>query len=89
LPLIGQARAFARDPLAFLVGVADKYGDISTFRLGRMEIFFVRHPDLVKEVLITQRANFTMTSLDGLPRRVHDVRALSQLVVLRLALRRG
>jgi cytochrome P450 len=63
LPFIGQARAFARDPLAFLAGVADTYGDISTFRLGRMEVFFVRHPDLVREVLLTQRANFTMTSL--------------------------
>jgi cytochrome P450 len=43
--------------------VAEKYGDISTFRLGRMEVFFVRHPDLVREVLLAQRANFTMTSL--------------------------
>ena len=43
--------------------MAEKYGDISTFRLGRRDVFFVRHPDLVREVLLTQRASFTMTSL--------------------------
>jgi cytochrome P450 len=63
LPLIGAARSFARDPLAFLTGVADKYGDIANFRLGGIDVFFVRHPDYVREVLITQRASFTMTSL--------------------------
>jgi cytochrome P450 len=63
LPLIGAARSFARDPLAFLTGVAERYGDISNFRLGRIDVFFVRHPDLVREVLITKRASFTMTSL--------------------------
>ena len=63
LPLIGEARNFARDPLAFLTGVADRYGDISNFRLGSLDVFFVRHPDYVREVLITQRASFTMTSL--------------------------
>lgn len=63
LPLIGEARNFARDPLAFLTGVAEQYGDISSFRLGGLDVFFVRHPDYVREVLITQRASFTMTSL--------------------------
>ena len=63
LPLIGEARSFARDPLAFLTGVAETYGDIANFRLGGIDVYFVRHPDLVREVLITQRASFTMTSL--------------------------
>jgi cytochrome P450 len=63
LPLIGEARSFARDPLAFLSGAADRYGDIVNFRLGRLDVYFVRHPDYVREVLITQRASFTMTSL--------------------------
>ena len=63
LPLIGEARSFARDPLAFLTGVADRYGDIANFRLGGLDVYFVRHPDYVREVLITQRASFTMTAL--------------------------
>lgn len=63
LPLIGSARSFTRDPLAFLTDVADKYGDIANFRLGLLDVYFVRHPDLVREVLITKRASFTMTAL--------------------------
>jgi len=63
LPLIGAARSFGRDPLAFLTGVAAQYGDIANFRLGGLDVYFVRHPDYVREVLITQRASFTMTAL--------------------------
>jgi cytochrome P450 len=58
-----MAPAFARDPLAFLGGVAERYGDISNFRLGNIDVFFVRHPDLVREVLITQRTSFTLSPL--------------------------
>ena len=63
LSLIGEARHFTRSPLAFLTEVAEKYGDISNFRLGRIDVYFVRHPDMVREVLITKRASFTMTAL--------------------------
>jgi cytochrome P450 len=63
LPLIGVARDFTRDPLGFLTGVAERFGDITSFRLGRMDVFFLRHPDYIREVLITQRANFTMSPL--------------------------
>ena len=63
LPLIGEARRFARDPLAFLTGISRQYGDIANFRLGRLDVFFVRHPDYVREVLIAQRASFTTSPL--------------------------
>ena len=63
LPLIGEARSFARDPLAFLTGVAEQYGDIASFRLGGFDVYFLRHPDYIREVLITQRASFTMSPL--------------------------
>ncbi len=63
LPLIGSARSFSRDPLAFLTSIAGRYGDIVNFRLGRMDVYFLRHPDLIREVLITQRASFTMSPL--------------------------
>lgn len=63
LPFIGEARRFMRDPLGFLAGVADTYGDIANFRLGAVDVFFVRHPDYVREVLIAQRASFTMSPL--------------------------
>src|SRR5215210_5038903 len=43
--------ASRRDPLNFLAGVAREYGDISSFRVGLERIFFLNHPDYVKEVL--------------------------------------
>lgn len=63
LPIIGAAHSFSRDPLAFLTGVAEQYGDIASFRLGRINVIFLRHPDYIREVLITQRASFTMSPL--------------------------
>lgn len=63
LPIIGAARSFARDPLSFLTGIAEQYGDIANFRLGSINVFLVRHPDYVREVLITQRTSFTMSPL--------------------------
>mgnify|MGYP001585610517 CR=1 FL=1 len=43
--------------------MAERYGDIANFRLGSVDVFFVRHPDYIREVLITQRASFTMSPL--------------------------
>ena len=63
LPVIGAARSFARDPLAFLTGVAEQYGDIASFRLGGIDVIFLRHPDYIREVLITHRTSFTMSPL--------------------------
>jgi cytochrome P450 len=63
LPYIGQAWNFTRDPLGFLSGVALRYGDISCFTLGGVQAFFVRHPDYIREVLITQRGSFTLSPL--------------------------
>lgn len=62
-PYIGQAWNFTRDPLGFLTGVAQRYGDISCFTLGGVQAFFVRHPDYIREVLITQRGSFTLSPL--------------------------
>ena len=62
-PLVGQALNFARDPIAFLEHTSRTYGDIAFFRLGSVNVYFVSHPDLVKEVLITQRTSFTLSPL--------------------------
>jgi cytochrome P450 len=63
LPYVGQAWNFTRDPLGFLSGVAQRYGDISCFTLGGVQAYFVRHPDYIREVLITQRGSFTLSPL--------------------------
>ena len=63
LPLLGSSLSFARDPIAFLERTARTYGDIAYFRLGSVNVFFVSHPDLVREVLVTQRSSFTLSPL--------------------------
>jgi cytochrome P450 len=63
VPLLGSSLGFVRDPIAFLERTARTYGDIAYFRLGSVNVFFASHPDLVKEVLITQRQNFTLSPL--------------------------
>lgn len=35
-----------------------QYGDISVFRIGPQQGFFLNHPDLIKDVLVTNHANF-------------------------------
>ncbi len=36
-----------------------EYGDLPYFRLGPYHAYLVNHPDLIREVLVTQQANFT------------------------------
>jgi cytochrome P450 len=49
---------YSRDPLGFLLELARDYGDAAAFRIGPQRIFFMNHPDLIKEVLVTQGHNF-------------------------------
>lgn len=63
LPPLGQAWNFASNPLGFLSGVARRYGDIAFFKLGAVNVYFVSHPDYVREMLITQRARFEISTM--------------------------
>ena len=38
--------------------MAEQYPDLCYFRLGNQDLYFVNHPDLIKEVLVNQQANF-------------------------------
>ncbi len=53
--------AMRRDPLAFFSKLAREQGDFVRFRLGEHEhdLFFLNHPDLIREVLVTQDRHFT------------------------------
>jgi Cytochrome P450 len=44
--------------LLFFQSLAKRHGDISRFRIGPQETFFLNHPDLIKDVLVTNHANF-------------------------------
>ncbi len=46
-------------PLDFIVEMAARYGDLVHFRSRRNPIFFVNHPDLVREVLVSRAQDFT------------------------------
>ena len=42
----------------FFQNLAQQYGDISYFKLGPQEAFFLNHPDFIKDVLVTNSQNF-------------------------------
>ncbi|HYO92758.1 MAG TPA: cytochrome P450, partial [Pyrinomonadaceae bacterium] len=49
---------FRRDPLNYLQSMARQYGDIVFFKIGPQEVFFLNHPDYVKDVLVTHNQKF-------------------------------
>jgi cytochrome P450 len=52
--------AFRRDPLGFLLRTARDYpGDVVRFRQGPRDVYLVKHPDLVKDVLVTRQHDFS------------------------------
>jgi cytochrome P450 len=57
-PLSGLLAYRRHGPLPFFQGLAEQYGDISHFKLGLQEAFFINHPDYIKYVLVTNHQNF-------------------------------
>ena len=47
-----------RDPLAFFTNLARTYGDISHVHLASEHLFLLNHPQLVKDVLVTNQKSF-------------------------------
>ena len=47
-----------RDPLGLFHAMAREYGDITYFSLGSEKVYFINHPDLIREVLVVQQKNF-------------------------------
>ncbi|HVQ39262.1 MAG TPA: cytochrome P450 [Pyrinomonadaceae bacterium] len=56
-PLSGLL-AYRRGPLPFFQSLAQRYGDISHFRLGPQQAFFFNHPDYIKDILVTNHQHF-------------------------------
>ena len=57
--MLGTLIMPGRDPLAIFTRFAHDYGDVTFFRIGGERVFFVNHPDLVKQVLVVEHAKFT------------------------------
>lgn len=51
-------RVMQRDPIPFFNGLARQYGDAVSFRIGPQVLVFLNHPDLVRELLVTQHRSF-------------------------------
>jgi cytochrome P450 len=59
-PLLGHMLPFRRDPPGFLLGLAREYpGELVRFRQGTRDVYLVKHPDLIKEVLVTRQHDFS------------------------------
>jgi cytochrome P450 len=48
---------FRRNPLEFVAENARRYGDVVSFQLGRRLAYQVNHPDLVRELLVTNSSD--------------------------------
>src|SRR5688572_25365656 len=50
--------ALRRDPIKFLTGLADRYGDLVGFKLGPQPVVLVNNPDYIRDILVTNNRNF-------------------------------
>jgi len=58
VPFLGSLFAFRRDPVGFLVETGERYGDVVRYVLGGKYVYFFRHPEQVKEILVTKQHDF-------------------------------
>jgi cytochrome P450 len=61
--ILGVWQEYLRNPPAFLEKAARECGDISRFRLVHNNAYLLNHPDWIKEVLVTNQANFTKSRM--------------------------
>lgn len=59
LPIVGNLVAFRSNPIQFLMGIAREHGDVPFFRLGPYNAYLINHPDYIRDILVTNQANFT------------------------------
>ena len=48
----------ARNPLAMMVAMKEMHGDIAHWRIGPQNLYLFSHPDLIRDVLVTNGRNF-------------------------------
>jgi len=70
-PIIGHALDYRLDPLKFYTRCAQEYGDFVQLHFGPHPVYFLNHPDLIKEVFVTQAQCF-MERAEGREVRFFD-----------------
>lgn len=53
----GHFRSFRKDPPGFLTRLS-RLGDVSAFKIGKIPAFFINHPDLIRDLLVTNHSKF-------------------------------
>jgi cytochrome P450 len=56
--IVGNLPMASGDPLGVFTQWARQYGDVFYYRIFHRHIYFLNHPDLVKDVLVTNHQNF-------------------------------
>ena len=51
-------KRFPFDPLAFGLGVARQFGDITHYKLGPLHVYQLNHPELVRQILVERLEKF-------------------------------
>jgi cytochrome P450 len=51
-------RRSLREPLAFLLDMVRRYGDVVHMHLGPVHTYVINHPNLIREVLVTKGKSF-------------------------------
>lgn len=69
-PFIGHALDYRLNPLSFYAHCAE-YGDFVRLRFGPHPVYFLNHPDLIKEVFVTQGSCF-LSRAEGRESRLFD-----------------
>lgn len=52
------AQKFLRDPLKTLTIMSQNYGYISHFKFGKLNVYYLNHPNYIEDVLVTNHKNF-------------------------------
>lgn len=64
LPIIGSLLKLAqKDRINWLAQIHQTYGDVVRFKLFQRQVYLVNHPDLVREILVQRRDNYTKDTL--------------------------
>jgi cytochrome P450 len=70
-PFIGHALNYRLDPLKFYTRCAQEHGDFLKLHFGPHPVYFLNHPDLIKEVFVTKAQCF-MERAEGREVRFFD-----------------
>ena len=56
--VVNTLRRLQGDPLAFVKRMAREPGDVVQYRVWRHDIFLVKHPDLIRDILVTNQHDY-------------------------------